>query len=153
MTGTALEDLVTTLGALTLASRIEPGNRGLASMVISAVSDYSSGYDRTVAEWMDKPQDEIEQNGVYRELRNRGIPEHKARFIIGHTLGKKQAQINALVGALRAYATSLFAGMARTGTEGPITKEAQDKILNIFIDSGVDFAKNKYFKKNTNSAP
>ena len=139
MTGTALEDLVTTLGGILLASRIEPGNRGLASMVISALSDYSSGYDKTVAEWMDKPEEEIEQNRVYRELRRQGIPEHKARFMIGHTLGQKQAQVNALVGALRAYATSLVGKWTRTGEEGMFTKEIQDTTF----DKGFDYLFNQ----------
>ena len=143
MTGTAPEDLVTTLGALYITRQAGPKSATAVSMVMSALSDYSSGYDRTVAEWMDKPQDEIEQNGVYRELRNRGIPEHKARFIIGHTLGKKQAQVNALVGALRAYATSLFAGMARTGTEGGMVKFVQDKGLDFGIDKTTNYIRNK----------
>ena len=118
-------------------------------MVISALSDYSSGYDRTVAEWMDKREEEIEQNGVYRELRRQGIPEHKARFMIGHTLGKKQARINALVGALRAYATSLFAGMARTGEEGPFTKEAQNYFADKVTNAVIDYAKE--YKPHTNN--
>ncbi|EEO27951.2 hypothetical protein [Oxalobacter paraformigenes] len=147
-----MEDLATTLVTLYLTRQAGLENATAVSMAISAVSDYSSGYDRTVVEWMDKPQDEIGQNRVYRELRRQGIPDHQARFIIGHTLGEKQAKRSALAGALRAYVASRVAGMVRTGEEGAVTKEAQDKILHIFIDSGRDFVRNQYPQRN-NYAP
>ena len=107
-----------------------------------AWSSYSSGgYDRTVAEWMDKPQGEIGQNRVYRELRRQGITDTRARFIIGHTLGEKQAKRSALAGALRAYAASRVAGMTRTGEEGAFTKEVQnyfsDKIVGKILERGM----------------
>ena len=130
-----MEDLVTTLGTLYITSQAGPESATAVSMAMAAVSDYSSGYDKTVAEWMDKPEDEIEQNRVYRELRRQGITDTRARFIIGHTLGEKQAQICALVGALRAYAASFLGKMTRTGEEGMFTKEIQDTTL----DKGLDY--------------
>lgn len=83
-----MEDLVTTLGTLYLTRQAGLESATAVNMAISAVSDYSSGYDRTVAEWMDKPQNEIEQNRVYRELRRQGITDFQARFIIGQRSGK-----------------------------------------------------------------
>ena len=119
-------------------------------MVISAVSDYSSGYDKTVAEWMDKPEEEIERNGVYRALRSRGFPGHQARFIIGHTLGEKQAKINALVGAVRAYAVSVLGGITRTGTESGPLRFWQDKGIDWGIGEALDYAEDKLPYQNNN---
>ncbi len=90
---------------------------------------------------MDKPEDEIGQNRVYRELRRQGLSDHRARFIIGHTLGEKQAKGRALAGALRAYAASRLAGMTRTGEEGPVTKEVQERVINWGIDEMRDYWK------------
>ena len=116
-------------------------NATAVSMAMAAVSDYSSGYDRTVAEWMDKPEDEIGQNRVYRELRRQGLSDHRARFIIGHTLGEKQAKGRALAGALRAYAASRLAGMTRTGEEGAATLIGQDTLINMGFDGVSNYLK------------
>ncbi len=141
--GTLMEDLVTTLGALYITSQAGPESATAVSMAMGAISDYSSGYDKTVAEWMDKPQNEIEQNRVYRELRRQGITDTRARFIIGHTLGEKQAQICALAGALRAYAASFLGKMTRTGEEGGMLKFWQDTSLDFGMDKGTHFITNK----------
>ena len=148
--GTALEDLLTTLAALWITRRLDPADSTAAGMVVSAVSDYSSGYDKTVAEWMDKSEEEMEQNGVYRELRRRGIPGHQARFIIGHTLGEKQAKINALVGAVRAYAVSVLGGITRTGTESGPLRFWQDKGIDWGIGEALDYAEDKLPYQNNN---
>lgn len=139
--GTLMEDLATTLVTLYLTRQAGLESATAVSMAMAAVSDYSSGYDRTVAEWMDKPEDEIGQNRVYRELRRQGLSDHRARFIIGHTLGEKQAKGRALAGALRAYAASRLAGMTRTGEEGPVTKEVQERVINWGIDEMRDYWK------------
>ena len=88
--GTAMEDLATTLVTLYLTRQAGLENATVVSMAMAAVSDYSSGYDKTVAEWMDKPEDEIGQNRVYRELRRQGLSDHRARFIIGPRWGKSR---------------------------------------------------------------
>ena len=139
--GTVMEDLITTLVMLYLTRQAGLGSATAVSMAISAVSDYSSGYDRTVAEWMDKPQGEIGQNRVYRELRRQGITDTRARFIIGHTLGEKQAKRSALAGALRAYAASRVAGMTRTGEEGAGTLIWQDTLINMGFDGVSNYLK------------
>ena len=136
-----MEDLVTTLGTLYITSQAGPESATAVSMAMAAVSDYSSGYDKTVAEWMDKPEDEIEQNRVYRELRRQGITDTRARFIIGHTLGEKRAQIFALVGALRAYAASFLGKMTRTGEEGAATLIGQDTLINMGFDGVSNYLK------------
>ncbi|EEO27764.2 hypothetical protein [Oxalobacter paraformigenes] len=136
-----MEDLITTLVMLYLTRQAGLGSATAVSMAISAVSDYSSGYDRTVAEWMDKPQGEIGQNRVYRELRRQGITDTRARFIIGHTLGEKQAKRSALAGALRAYAASRVAGMTRTGEEGAGTLIWQDTLINMGFDGVSNYLK------------
>ena len=139
--GTLMEDLATTLVTLYLTRQAGLESATAVSMAMAAVSDYSSGYDRTVAEWMDKPEDEIGQNRVYRELRRQGLSDHRARFIIGHTLGEKQAKGRALAGALRAYAASRLAGMTRTGEEGAATLIGQDTLINMGFDGVSNYLK------------
>ena len=145
--GTLMEDLATTLVTLYLTRQAGLESATAVSMAMAAVSDYSSGYDRTVAEWMDKPEDEIGQNRVYRELRRQGLSDHRARFIIGHTLGEKQAKGRALAGALRAYAASFLGKMTRTGEEGGMLKFVQDEGSSWGIERGIDMFKKSVLDK------
>ena len=95
---------------------------------------------------MKKSEEAMWKNGAYREMRKAGRTDHEARFAIGTKHARMESDAAALFGAFKAMLTSGITKATRDGSEGFVTRNAQDFVLNTGadeIEDGLKKNKNK----------
>ena len=85
-------------------------------------------------------------NGIHWKMREKAKIDHEARFAIGTKHARMESDAAALFGAFKAMLTSGITKATRDGSEGFVTRNAQDFVLNTGadeIEDGLKKNKNK----------